>query len=128
MSASVEVKADRVIAEFVRAGSELPEGARAVVSKAALNIKTEWRKSWAGKFDHAPQIHRSIDYDLHKKGFKITAEIGPRDEPVFQGFLGRILEFGSLYSGPHPGGIPAAEAETPRFEAAVDALIRKTFP
>lgn len=116
---------DGVIHGFERAAAELPEGSRAVVSKACLNIKTDWRREWAGKFDHAPRIHKSINYDITTKGFTITGEVGPEDEPVFQGFLGRILEFGGLHSGPHPGGIPAAEREAPRFEAAVDALLNR---
>lgn len=119
---------DTIIAEFSKAATEMPEGARAVVSKACLNIKTDWRREWAGKFEHAPRIHRSINYDIATKGFTITGQVGPEDEPVFQGFLGAILEFGGIHSGPHPGGFPAADRESPRFEAAVDALLRKLIP
>lgn len=117
---------DRTIHSFERAATELPEGSRAVVSKALLNIKTDWRRAWNGKFDHAPRIHLSISYEITKNGpLVVRGEVGPVDEPYNQGFLAPILEFGGLHSGPHPGGIPAAEAEAPRFEAAVDALLAK---
>lgn len=117
---------DGVIHGFERAGAEMPVGSRQVVSKALLNIKTGWRREWNGKFDHAPRIHLSISYDITKNGpLVIRGEVGPEDEPYNQGFLAPVLEFGGLHSGPHPGGIPAAEAEAPRFEAAVDALLAK---
>jgi hypothetical protein len=120
---------EEVISEFEMAGAKMPEGSKAVVSKALLNIKVDWRRQWAGKFDHAPRIHKSINYDFTSSGpLIISGEVGPEDEPVFQGFLGRILEFGGLHSGPHPGGIPAAERESPKFEAAVNVLMRKLFP
>lgn len=118
---------DELIAELEAAtGGALP-GARQVVSKGALNVKTDWRRLWSG-IKHAPHIPRSIDYDLESDTDGASAQIGPQDDPVTQGFLGAILEYGGIHNAPVPGGQPAFDAEQPRFEAAADALLRKLLP
>jgi len=50
-----------------------------------------------------------------------VAEIGP-DKLRRQGPLGNLLEYGSVHNAPHPHMIPAAEAEQPRFEQAMEDL------
>jgi hypothetical protein len=61
------------------------------------------------------------------EGF-ISSEIGPVDGPALQGFLGAIIEFGGIHSGPIPGLLPSLAEEEPRFAAACDALLAKAFP
>lgn len=118
-----------VIAEFEKLGAELPEGSKRVVKDALSNIKTEWAHAWTGAFRHAPRVHKSITYEITNKGpLVIRGEVGPVDEPVNQGYLGRILTYGAEHSGPHPAGDIAADRESLRFEAAVDALLRKLIP
>jgi hypothetical protein len=118
-----------VIAEFEKFAAELPEGSKRVVKDALQNIKTEWAHEWTGRFRHAPRVHRSITYEITDKGpLIIRGEVGPVDEPINQGYLGRILAYGAEHSGPHPAGDIAADRETLRFEAAVDNLLRKELP
>lgn len=118
-----------VIKEFERAGAELPEGCHNEVKDALQNIRDEWRHEWTGRFRHAPRIHRSITYEITSKGkLTVRGEVGPVDEPVNQGYLGRILTYGAEHSGPHPAGDIAADRESPRFEARVDELLRRLIP
>lgn len=93
-----------------------------VVSKGALNIKRDWRQRAQG-IKHAPRYPLSINYDLHE----FTAEIGPEDTPENQGFLGPILEFGGAHNGPRNDGQQALDAEAPRFEKALQALIGRSL-
>lgn len=104
------------------AASQLPTEARAVVSKGALNVKTDARENvstslyWKG-------IAQSITYDLTGNAFHSTATIGYND--VGQGELAGIYEFGSVKRDPHPTLIPAFEREAPRFEKAMGDLAAK---
>ncbi len=98
----------------------VPE-AVAVVTKGALNVQQDWRDRWSG-LAHAPVLPAAVTFDvLGGKWGSISAEIGP-DKERPQGALGNLLEFGSVNNAPTPGGLPAAEAEAPRFAAAVAAL------
>ena len=91
---------------------------RAVVNKGALNVKLGWQRRWRG-LSHAPSLADAISYDLKSRGMaEHEAEIGP-DKTKRQGALGNLIEFGSINNPPHPGGLPAALREEPRFEGAV---------
>lgn len=94
---------------------------RAVVNRAALNVKLDWKRRWTG-LSHAPSLADAISYDLVSRGMAVhEAEIGP-DKTMRQGALGNLIEFGSVNNRPHPGGLPAAIKEEPKFErAAADA-------
>ena len=127
-SISVSIQGEKeLIAEFDAAIKELPDGAKKVVSKGALNVKSDWRRRWHG-IAHAPRLPLSISYDITESATEISAEIGPVDGPALQGFLGAIIEFGGIHSGPIPGGLPSLELEAPRFESACDALLREALP
>lgn len=89
----------------------------AVVAKAAVTVKKDAAKRASG-LAHAPSYPRSITYDQFHTPFTSQAEIGP-DKDRRQGALGNILEFGTLKNAPVPHLIPAADAEAPRFEAAI---------
>jgi len=120
---------ETVIAEFEKFGAELPEGSKRVVKDALQHIKTDWARDWTGKFRHAPRVHKSISYEITSSGpLVIRGEVGPVDEPVNQGYLGRILTYGAEHSGPHPAGDIAADRESLKFEARVDALLRRLLP
>lgn len=108
----------------------LPEVA-AVVGKGALNVKKDWSARWksefGGKGAHAGRLPYDINYDVLTVPGGVRAEIGV-DKGKKQGPLGNIAEFGSPTSAPHPGGVPALEAEAPRFEAAMVALTERLLP
>lgn len=111
---------EALAAELALAGARLTAGLTAVVSKGALNIKTDWRTNASG-LKHAPLYPNSISYDLASTPGRISAEIGP-DKSRPQGALGNLIEFGSSKNPPHLDGARALAAEEPRFvEACAEA-------
>jgi hypothetical protein len=87
-----------------------------VVKRGAVNVQRDARQ-WVGTRGRATRHYRrAISFDLDP--FGLAAEIGPQEGRT-QKFLGRILEFGTVTSPPHPHLIPAVEAEGPRFADAV---------
>lgn len=110
-----------LIADIEYAVTAGREDFRRVVSRGALNIKTDWRQRWHGS-NHLPHLHRSIGYDLHRHSATRTeAEIGA-DPLMTQGPLANVLEFGTVNNAPRPAGLPALRAEEPRFVRAVEDL------
>jgi hypothetical protein len=95
-----------------------------IVSKGALNIKTDWRTATSG-LRHAPAFPASITYDLTAGLDQISAEIGP-DKELPQGPLGNLLEYGSSKNPPMLAGAQALAAEEPKFYAALEAVIGDT--
>lgn len=127
-SLSVSITGEtELLAVLERAITEVTPEARAVVQKGALNVKTEWRKSWTG-IKHARRIPYSITYETTFDPGFIGAEIGPEDNAANQGFLGHIFEYGGIHSPPIPGGLPALANEEPRFQAAIEILSLKLLP
>lgn len=94
-----------------------PDETKKVVSRGALQIKKDWRKRWTG-YPHIPVLPYAIGYDVEANGVGASAEIGP-DKDKKQGPLGNLIEFGSVNNSPIPGGLPALQAEGPRFEKAL---------
>lgn len=114
---------DAWIADLARAQELVgPEGEK-VLGKGALNIKTEWRRRWSG-YAHIPHLPSAIDYEVHRAGADAWAEVGPRRDRE-QGGLGSYIELGTVNNPPIPGGLPALDAEEPRFVSAVADLGEK---
>lgn len=103
-----------------RAAARAPEETRAVVVKGNINIKRDWRSAWSG-LAHALALPAAITDDVRYGLGVIVGEVGP-DKGRRQGALGNLIEFGSENNAPIPGGLPAAEAEAPRFERALGEL------
>ncbi len=97
----------------------------AVVAKGALNIKNDAAQRVSG-LRHAPAYPKAITYDTGISLSGPFADIGP-DKSKRQGALGNLLEFGSKKNAPRPHMAPAAEAELPKFEAALEALAVKAL-
>lgn len=109
------------IDDLGKAGDELHQEAKHVVEKGALNVKKDWRERWLGH-SHIPELPWAVTYDIvADEETVISYEIGP-DKAKPQGPLGNIIEFGTLNNAPIPGGMPALEAEEPRFTRAVADL------
>jgi hypothetical protein len=122
---SVEVTGGREwLATLDAAVTQMPDQARKVVSKGSLNIKKDWRQRWSGH-PHIPRLPYAISYDVTARRGAVEGEIGPDKDRGGQAPLGNIIEFGSPTSAPIPGGLPALEAEGPRFEAALAMLATK---
>lgn len=114
-------------ADMVKAATEALVGARAVVAKGALNVKTEAK---ANVYKSAPVHHahaaEAITYDTSVGAADIVAEIG-YDKERRGGPLGNLLEFGGGgdHSPPHRDLGRALDDEEPRFEAAMGLLAEK---
>lgn len=107
-------------AMLAEAGEEaVPEGKK-VVGQGCNNIKRDVRKRWTG-LAHLPHLPRAIDYDVRARGTLIDGEVGA-NESKLQGKLAWVPEYGTPTSAPHPALSPAADAEEPRFVAAVERL------
>ena len=106
--------------DFAEAVQLAPKESRQVVQKAAQQIKTDAQRR-VGGLRHAPAYPRAISYDTRETSNGPEAEIGP-DKNRRQGALGNLLEYGSVKNAPRPHMIPAAEAELPRFERAMEDL------
>lgn len=102
------------------AAKALPE-IRKVLQKGALNIKTDWRRTWTG-LAHAPRLPYAITYDTEETATRVIAEIGA-DKEKRQGALANLIEYGSVNNAPIPGGARALRAEEPRFEKALGDVI-----
>ena len=113
----------QMVAEFAR--REVEPQAAEFDAKGALNIKTDARRRVTG-LAHAPAYPRAITYDSHETPTGAWAEIGP-DKERRQGALGNLLEYGSVHNQPRPHMAPAAKAEAPRFEKAMQDLAVKAL-
>lgn len=109
-------------ASLANVGDRLPADARAVVSRGALNIKTDARANVSDS-PYWARIGQTINYDMAGNAFHSTATIGYDDEG--QGELAGIYEFGSVKRDPHPTLLPAFDREAPKFEKAMGDLVAK---
>lgn len=108
--------------DWLRTLETLPERApkafRQVASRAGVQMKLDWRSRWQGMpHRHLKHLVRGIGYDLTEDGSTFSVEVGV-DPTNRQAFLSKIIEYGSLTSGPHPGGQPALDAEAPKMADA----------
>lgn len=123
---NVEVSGLReLIAMLDKAESRSVPAVAAVVEKGAVNIKKDWQQRWGG-IAHAPALPAAVTYDTAFGFGSVSAEIGP-DKNKRQGALGNIIEFGTSKNAPIPGGLPALEAEQPKFERELANLGEKAL-
>jgi hypothetical protein len=120
-TAEVEAVADIL----VHAADVTAAETRKVVAKGALNIKTDARHRISGH-PHLRRLPAAVTYDTHETATGAWAEIGP-DKNRPQGALGNIAEYGTPKNAPIPFMRPAGEAETPRFERAMQDLAEKAL-
>ena len=118
---SSEVRA--LAADLTAAGDAVQGKAYGVVSKGAVNIKTQMRMEMYGSRSFRG-VGSSISYDIHGGDVfgvgVIEAEIGPETGGGSPGSLANVAYFGTSRGGgtvPDPQG--ALDAELPRFEAAL---------
>jgi hypothetical protein len=111
---------EELSADFLKALAEAPNETRSVVAKGCLNVKNSWRSKWSG-FKHAPALPLAVTYDVTTSSDGVRGEIGP-ERGKRQAPLDVILEYGTRKNAPHPGGIPSANEEEPRFVQAMEDL------
>lgn len=116
---------ETLAADMLKAVVTVVAGARTVVAVGAGNVKRDARanveKSAPVQNAHAQY---AITYDApHLVGMSIESEIG-YDKDLPGGAIGNLLEFGGGgdKSPPHRDIGRAADAEEPRFEAAMSKL------
>jgi hypothetical protein len=111
---------DEWIADLDTLPERAPKVFRGVMSRAGVQIKLDWKARWEAIRDarsHIPHLPRGIGYDTGESKGVYTVKVGV-DPKNRQAFLAKVIEDGTLTSAPHPGGIPALNAEVPRMERA----------
>lgn len=96
-----------------------------VVFKGALNIKKDAQRRISGH-KRWRRLKYAIDFDTYYSLKGPAAEIGP-NHAKRQGNLGHVPEYGTPTSPPIPYMRPAADAEEPKFAAAMEALAVKAL-
>lgn len=109
--------------DLQNAGPKTMAEARGILQKGALNIKKDWQARWQG-MSHLPHLARAVSYETDYTKDGAEAEIGP-DKGKLQGALGNVAEFGTAKNAPRPAGMPALNAEAPRFEKALADLAER---
>ena len=120
---------DQFAADLLKSAVEAAAGTRAVVQKAAQNVKTSARKNVA---QTAPTQNAHAQYaityetSVDLRGGAISAEIG-YDKDLPGGALGNLLEFGGGgdHSPPHRDLGRAMDEEAPRFEDFMLTMAKK---
>lgn len=102
-----------------------PAESRKVVAKGLLNIKADARRRREGS-KYFPRLPYAITYETGMTPTGAWGEVGP-DHAKPQGNLGHIPEYGSLRTPAEPYMAPAADAELPRFERAMQDLAEKAI-
>lgn len=95
-----------------------------VVSKGALNIKTDWRERVSG-LHRLKHLQFAVNYDMVRGVDSVGAEIG-YDKNRVQAPLGNIEEYGTADTPGHLDGQHALAAEEPRFIAALEAAVERS--
>lgn len=113
---------EALLASLTRAQTQAPLATRATVAANAKDIQQAWRRRWGGI--KPGSLAASITFDITRGLGSVKAEIGP-DKQIGAGPLGNLIEFGSSKNAPIPGGLPAAEAQEPKFERALGELGEK---
>lgn len=119
---------DKFAAELIASGAKVAAGSRAVVQKGALNVKNDWQEA-LGDSPSFKGVKGTPTFDTKVSADGIEAEIGPRTAGRQPGDLVSIAHFGGARGG---GGVADPQtfldAEAPKFEAAMNALIDKALP
>jgi HK97 gp10 family phage protein len=106
---------DALIRDLESLPERAPKAIRQVMKRAGGNIKDDWKARWtAMPHRHIPHLVRSIAYQVTEKGNTFSLTVEPRPHAL-QARLASFIEFGTLTSGPHPGGKPALEKELPNL-------------
>lgn len=97
----------------------------AAVRKSAESVQKAMRADARGHA-HTPHFPASITTDVKTKVGQIEAEVGP-DKGLTQGALGNILYFGTSKNGPVLNINAPLDAETPKFQKAIEEAAGKLF-
>lgn len=90
----------------------------AAVNKSANSVRDQMRADARGHA-HFPHFPNSITAEVRTKVGQIEAEVGP-DKGLTQGALGNILYFGTSKNGPVLDINAPLDAESPKFQKAIE--------
>jgi hypothetical protein len=113
---------DDWLADLDSVPERAPTAFVAVMRRSGGNVIDNWAARWAAMpHAHIPHLARkgAFSFDVDRKGQNFALEVGVRSKWP-QARIASFIEFGTLTSGPHPGGMPALEAETPRMTQALE--------
>lgn len=113
-----------LIAGLTRASVAIGPALRPAAQAAGKQMKQTWRGifPWSGS-PHLPQIGGLIRYETTVSGLGVEAQAWV--QKTEQGNLAHLIEYGSPYSGAHPGGAPALAAAAGPFAIEL-AVIAET--
>lgn len=117
---------EQLLTDLNGAGDKIGPAVRAVVSKGALNVRTDAKNAFQDQRvgNYLPRYGASITYDLETVGHVTSAVVGPESGKP-QGSFGGVVEYGSPTSPAMPHLNPALDAEEPRFvDQLGDAAVR----
>jgi hypothetical protein len=115
-----------VLADAITKASQVaPADAAKVVFVGAIQIKKDAQRRISGH-RRWRRLPYAIDFDTYRSLKGPAAEIGFNHAKP-QGKLGNIPEYGSPTSAPIRSVGPAADAEQPRFEKAMEDLAVKAL-
>jgi hypothetical protein len=105
-----------------RAADKFPR----VLGQGGLNIKRDWQAAWrrVQVHGHIPHLIRAVGYDVHEHRDSWSAKAGVR-VPSRQGFLAKVITYGTLTSAPHDAGLAAMDVEDPKYVRAVAEVAQK---
>lgn len=123
------VTPEQFAADLLGAAAQVTVRAKAVVKKAANNVKTDARKNVAASAPvHNAHAQYAITYDEPEitASFRVESEVG-YDKDITGGALGNLLEYGGSgdRSPAHRDLGRAADAEEARFGDALQAMALK---
>lgn len=102
-----------------------PKAFKPVMKRAGVQMRIQWKATWDAikhPRTHMPHLTKGIGFDdVEENGFDYTVEVGVTSRNR-QAFLSKIIEYGTLTSAPHPGGVPALQAEAPRMARAAEKV------
>lgn len=106
-----------------RAGDKAMKDVEAVVFKGAMNVKRGMVQELQSS-QHFRSIAKSVDFDIESRPNGVEAEIGPKSGAREPGNLANIAYFGTSRGGGTVDFMKPFEAEKPRFEQAIQEVLR----
>lgn len=116
---------DRLAADLGRIPGRMVPSMIAAVTKSATSVRDAMRADARGHA-HSPHFPNSITAEVKVKVGQIEAEVGP-DKGLTQGALGNILYFGTSMNGPVLNINGPLDAESPKFQKAIEDAAGKLF-
>lgn len=118
----------RAFADEMERSASRTESIRPVLMKAGMNVKRDWQDALAGS-PSFKGVKSTPSFDVESSPDGMEVEVGPRTSGRVPGDLVSIAHFGGARGG---GGVTDPQnfldAEAPRFEDALQAVVERLLP